>query len=249
MRFRELVTHLARRELASAHRFTVFGVLWPLFRLLAQWGVLAFVFTSLVDLGIADYPAFLLCGLVAWAWFATGVTAGTASILDRRHLALQPRVPVAVLPAVAVAVPVADVALALPVLVAVIALDETLSWTLVMLPVLLAAQYALMCGVVWTTSATAVYLRDVRKLVDVVLTLLFYMTPVFYDPRRVPEDLRWVVEVNPLAQLLEGWRAILIEGEPPDAGSLLVVAAWASACLAVGWLVFNRLRPGFVDEL
>jgi len=74
-RLAQLTIHLAVREVTARHRFTTLGWLWPLARQLAQFGVLLLVFTSVVDLGIDDYPAFLFTGLVAWSWFASGLTA------------------------------------------------------------------------------------------------------------------------------------------------------------------------------
>jgi lipopolysaccharide transport system permease protein len=203
-RFRELITHLAYRELSANHRFTLLGAGWPLSRLLAQWFVLAFVFGRVVDLGIEDYPTFLLCGLIAWSWFAAGVPAGTESVAARPHLVLQPGLPALVLPAVAVAVTFADVLVALPVLIVLVIATNGLDWSIVFLPVLLIIQFTLMCGVTWLTSAAAVYLRDVRNLVGVAITLLFYVTPVFYDLRRVPENLRQLLELNPLTPLVDG---------------------------------------------
>jgi lipopolysaccharide transport system permease protein len=243
------VLHLARNELAAMHRFTLFGPAWPLARLLAQWGVLAFVFTSLVDLSIDDYPVFLLCGLVAWSWFAAGVTAGTSSLVAQRHLVLQPRLPAAVLPAVSVAVPLVDVIVALPPLVALLLATKIVHWSILFLPLLIAVQFVLMTAIVWLSAAITVYFRDVRNVVEVGLTLLFYFTPIFYDLRRVPDDLRRLLELNPMTTIVDGWRSVLIDGRIPDAGGLLVVAAGSIALAALALVVFRRLEGGFADEL
>lgn len=248
-RYRELVTHLARRELSASHRFTLLGAGWPLLRLLAQWAVLAVVFDGVVDLGIPDYPVFLLCGLIAWNWFAAGAGAGTRSVEGQRHLVLQPGLPALVLPAVSVAVAFADVLVALPILVLLVALTTGLEWTLLLLPVLLLIQFVLTCGLVWITAAAAVYLRDVRNVVDVAITLLFYVTPVFYDLRRVPADLRGVLELNPLTPLIDAWRAVLIDGRLPSGAGLWLTALAAVVVAAAGAALFRRLEPGFADEL
>jgi lipopolysaccharide transport system permease protein len=231
------------------HRFTLFGPVWPLARLLAQWGVLAFVFTSLVDLSIADYPLFLLCGLVAWSWFATGITTGTSSLVSRRHLVLQPQLPAAVLPAVSVAVPLVDVLVALPPVLALALATNVVHWSVLFLPVLIVVQFVLMTAIVWLTAAATVYFRDVRNVVEIGVTLLFYFTPVFYDLRKVPEDFRQLLEVNPMTPLVDGWRAVLLDGRVPDAGGLLVVGFVSAALAAVALAVFTRLEGGFADEL
>src|SRR5580765_6191583 len=120
---RELVVHLVRREVASTHRDTLLGWMWPLVRQLVQLAVLVFVFSKVIDLGIEDYPVFVFSGLIAWNWFATALAGGARSLLINRHLVFQPRLPAVVVPAVAVVVPVVDVAIALPVLVAMLVVN------------------------------------------------------------------------------------------------------------------------------
>jgi lipopolysaccharide transport system permease protein len=249
VRFRELVAHLTRNELRASHRFTLLGAAWPLARLLAQWGVLAWVFGKVVDLGIDDYPVFLLCGLMAWSWFGAGVSSATTAVVSRRHLVMQPDLPPLVLPAVAVAVAFADVLVALPLLLVIVGATSGLEWSALLLPVLLLVQFVLMCGLGWLTAAAAVYLRDVPNLVDVVLTLLFYLTPVFYDVDRISAGVRDTIELNPMTPLVDSWRSVLIDGRLPAAGGLVTVAAGSTALALTGWLVFRRLEPGFADEL
>ena len=77
--FADVVTHLARRQVASMHRFTLLGWAWPVVRQLAQLAVLVFVFSTILDLGIAHFPVFVFSGLIAWSWFAGGVQQGTAA--------------------------------------------------------------------------------------------------------------------------------------------------------------------------
>ena len=71
-------------------------------------------------------------------------------------------------------------------------------------------QFVLCCGIAWLTAAATVHVRDVRNVVGLGLTLLFYVTPVFYDRQAsVPEHYHWLLQLNPLTTLIEGWRAVL----------------------------------------
>ena len=248
-RLAQLTIHLALREVTARHRFTALGWLWPLARQLAQFGVLLLIFTSVVDLNIRDYPAFLLTGLVAWGWFASGLTDGTGSLIAHRHLLFRPRCPAAVLPVAAAAVALVDALIALPVLLGVVAASGDLTPSVLFLPVLGAIQLLLVCGLAWLASAAGVYLRDVAQIVIVGLLLLFYLTPVFYETARVPDHYEWVIQLNPLTPLIEGYRDVLVQGRLPPAGPVAAVAAAAVATAAIGLYVFQRLRRGFVDEL
>jgi lipopolysaccharide transport system permease protein len=246
---RTLIAHLAMRELASMHRFTLLGWAWPLVRQLAQFAVLLVVFTAVLDLGIPDYPAFVLSGLLAWGWFATGIQRASSSLIDQTHLVFQPRLPTLALPAVAVTVPLIDFVIALPVMVGVLLFTSGVHWTLLLLPLIMLIQLLLMSGIGWLTAALSVYLRDVAQIVGVVLLMIFYLTPVFYDHARVVGEYNWLFDLNPLTTLLSAYRDVMLEGQVPPVVPLLLLTA-ASALVAVaGLAVFRRLEGGFVDEL
>lgn len=248
-RLAQLTMHLALREVTARHRFTTLGWLWPLARQLAQFAVLLLIFTSVVNLDIHDYPAFLFSGLVAWGWFSTGLTDGTASLVAHRHLLFRPRCPAAVLPVAASTVALVDAAIALPVLIGIVAFSGDLAPSVLFLPVLALIQLLLVCGLAWLASAASVYLRDVTQIVIVGLLLLFYLTPVFYETTRVPDRYEWVIRLNPMTPLIEGYRDVLVEGHLPPAGPIAAVTAASVVLAAIGLAVFQRLRKGFVDEL
>ncbi|MFL5894948.1 MAG: ABC transporter permease [Thermoleophilaceae bacterium] len=248
-RIRELAVHLTLRQLASTHRFTVLGWAWPLTRQLAQLAVLVFLFSHVLDLHVHDYAVFVFAGLISWSWFSTALDSATSSLIANRHLVFQPRFPPAVLPVVAVAAGLVDVLIALPVLVVMLAISGDLAWTIVLLPLLFAVQFVLTCGVAWITSVATVYLRDVRGIVAVGLTVLFYLTPVFYDVARVPHRYEWVLRLNPLTTLIDGYRALLLGSDFPSVARAAAVVAASAALAAAGAALFTRFSPGIVDEL
>lgn len=249
LRRRELVLHLAGRQLRSTHRRTALGWSWPLLVQLAQLAVLVFLFGRVLKLDIEHYPTFVFSGLVFWSWFQNGVVTAASAVTDQHSLVLEPRMPTGVLPLVTLAVTGFDLLIALPILLIMVELTVGLAWSLAFLPVLLAIQAMLMAGLALMVAAAHVYVRDVKPLIGVGTLILFYLTPVFYTLEFVPEEYRAIFDVNILATLIEGYHAVFMEGTVPDLGPLAIVAGVAAAALAVGVGVFRRLRPGFVDEL
>ena len=248
-RLRELTLHLTAHELASANRFTVLGWAWPLIRQLAQLAVLVFLFSRVVDLGVGNYAVFVFAGLISWSWFSTSVDIATGSLIGNRHLVMQPRFPPAVLPVVAVALGFVDCLIALPVLVVMTIISGDINPIMLALPALFAVQFLLTSGVALIVSVSTVYLRDVRGIVTVGLTLLFYLTPVFYDVNQIPSKYESLLSLNPMTTLLQGYRWALIGSDFPSAWAV----AWllvASVLIAVaGVITFRRLSGGIVDEL
>ena len=245
----ELVLHLTAHELSSANRFTVLGWAWPLIRQLAQLGVLVLLFSRIVNLGVGNYAVFVFAGLISWTWFATSVDNATNTLIANRHLVLQPRFPPAVLPVVSVALGLVDTLIALPILIVMTAVSGDFTWTIVFLPVLFAIQFALTCGIALIASALTVYLRDVRGLVTVGLTLLFYLTPVFYDAGRVSHRVQSLLRINPLTTLLQVYRSVLLGSGLPPAWAIAWLVAATGLLALIGALTFRRLQGGLVDEL
>lgn len=231
------------------HRFTLLGWSWPLVRQLAQLAVLVFVFGHVLDLGIEDYAIYVFIGLIFWTWFASGVGNASSSLLAQRHLVFRPRFPTVVLPAVSVAVPFIDVLLALPVLAVLLIATDEVHWTIVFLPVLLLVQFVLQCGIGWLTAAATVYVRDVRNIVAVALTLLFYLTPVFYTVERIPDKYRSLLLVNPVGTLVDAYRAVVLDRSLPPAWAIAILLGVSVGAAAGGALYFRRVEAGFVDEL
>jgi len=247
--FKELVFHLVKREIDTTHRMTVLGWAWPLMRQLVQLGVLVFIFGSVLDLGIENFAVFVFSGLLAWNWFSTGVGEATGSLLAHRHLLYQPRLPPAVIPTVSIIVPLVDVLMALPVLVILLQLEAGVPATIAFIPVLVLVQLVLMAGAAWLTAAASVFLRDVPNIVAVGLNVLFYLTPVFYGLKVIPDKYAGLLKLNPLATIVSSYRAILL-GEPlPGTFAIVYCLLVAGVLAVVGYLFFARLQNRFVDNL
>lgn len=247
--FGELVLHLVKREIDTTHRMTVLGWAWPLMRQLVQLAVLVFIFGSVLDLGIEHFAVFVFSGLIAWNWFSNGVGTATGSLLANRHLLYQPRLPPAVIPIVAIVVPLVDALMALPVLLILVQMEAGIPATAIAIPLLVLAQVFLMAGIAWLTAATSVFLRDVPNMVMVGLNVLFYLTPIFYGLKVVPAEYHGLLELNPMATIVTSYRAVLLGEALPDAFAIAYALAVSAGLIALGYMVFVRLQNRFVDNL
>jgi lipopolysaccharide transport system permease protein len=246
---RELVLHLTKRELSLSYQNTVLGWTWPLARQLFQLAVLVFVFSKVLDLNIKDYPAFVFCGLIVFTWLSNGTMAASRSILANRHFGLRPGFPTAVLPIIAISVAMFDALVALPVLFLMLALGDNLSANLLLLPVAFLVQFVLMAGLAWLCASVSVVLRDIPNLVGLLVLLGFYVTPVYFDVARVPEQYQWVLRLNPAAILIEADRAMLLGTPWPSATALVAVTVLSFLVAFGGYACFRRLSLSFADEL
>jgi lipopolysaccharide transport system permease protein len=240
---------LVDRDLSVSYGTTAFGLLWAPASILVQVGVLTFVFVRVVPIDVDDYPLFLFSGLVAWHLISSAIGAASGAFTDNRDLVRRPGFPVVVLPMVTTARAFTAYLLAMPVLLAALALSGRLAWPATALPLIAALTLLVVMGPAMVVATINVRHRDVGHLVGVALSVLFYVTPVFYAEGHLPERFRWVVGANPIGWLVTLHRQVLYEGTWPDAGRVLLCAVVAGAGLAGGALLFRRSEAHLADDL
>lgn len=247
----QVTLHLTAREFRIRYQAAFFGWLWALAPAVARFLVLGLVFSALVAGGGPDYLAELAVGVLAWNWFSAGVSASGRSAVDRRDLLGHPTLPREVVPAVSVLTDAFDYFAALPVLLLVVWLDTgTLPVTSVLLPTLLVLQGLLILGLGMAASVADVYWRDARLAVDLVLSLGFFVTPVFYTAQALADEgLAALASWNPMAGLISAQRQLLVEGVVPPVTDLLPLTAVCVVVFLSGWIVYRRHAPTFLDQL
>ena len=113
----------------------------------------------------------------------------------------------------------------------------------------MALQFFFMTGIAWLLSALAVYLRDVRQVVGLVLTLWMFLTPIVYPASMVPERYQWVLNINPMTAIVDAYRAALLDDRMPALLPLTLFAGIAFTVFVSGYWVFARSKPTFADLL
>jgi len=249
-----LVWSLAQRTLETRYRGSTFGALWTLLYPLALLLIYGIVFSGVLNVRFAggttaDFALFVFCGLVPFTMLSESLSGATSAIVANANLVKKTAVRSHVFP---LGLTVAALVGQLPALLLVVlgaALLHRLSWTALLLPLLLLPQLLLSAGLNVLAAALGVYLRDLAQLVGLALTGWFLLTPIFYPESAVPERLRWLLAVNPLAWLVSGYRSVLLLGELPPPSPLLAAYLVGAGLLALSLWIFGRLRPGFPDVL
>ncbi len=255
-RWRSLIVQLARREVEGRYRGSILGIVWAIAQPLLYLGVFTFVFGIVFEArwGVATGPRapfglMLFAGLIVYWLFAE--TVGRAPGLVIAHASLVKRVlfPVEVLPMAALLAAVFHTALALAVwLVGHLVFVGLPPWTALLAPVVLAPAALVALGIAYVVAGVGVYARDIGQIVTVGLTVLMFMSPIFYPLESVPADFRPLFFLNPLTAVVEEMRGVLLYGHLPGVATLagLVVGALS---VVVGFAIFRRLRRGFADVL
>lgn len=255
----DLLYLMAVNEFRRTYLGTALGYLWSLARPLMLFGILLLVFTQAFDLGerVTQYPVLLLLNLVLFGFFQEATSLAVGSMLAQESVVRRTQFPRLVIPLAVVLTSLFNLGLNLLVAVGfVLAMGVPPMWTWLLFPFLLVALVVLTTAVAAMLSALHPRFRDTGLIWGVAATALFYATPVLYPLEIVPEGLRRVLALNPLAPLFELARLWVIDADAPGpaaaaggAGWLIVPAAlFVAVCALAAW-VFRREAPRIAEAL
>jgi len=247
---RDLLLAWTLRTIRARYQQTILGGLWAIIQPAATVAILTLVFTLFipVDTGGLPYVVFSYAAMVPWTLFAASVTDMMDSLVINMALVSKIYFPREILPIAALLARVLDFGIASGVLVVLMLYYQMplFSPGLVCLPVVLAIQLALTLGLGLAGSALNVFYRDVKHLFTLGMRLWLYATPVIYPVSLVPERLRPVYFLNPMAGIIEAYRAALLYEKLP--GSYLIISGIAAfAVLLAGYWFFKRVEFQFAD--
>ena len=254
-RRRDLLAQLVRKEIKLRYKRSALGVLWSLLHPLLMMGVFTLVFSRFPRLSGTPVPyyVFFMTGYLPWVFFSTAVANSHTSILVNASLVKQVYFPRQILPLASCLSNLLHFGIAFGMWLAFVLFTYArLSPALLLLPVAVAIQFALLVGVALVLSAMNVFYRDVGQILEVLITFLFYLTPVFYTFAIFPPADAWIVRLlslNPMAQLVMLYRGALLHGFEVTPFMVAYPAAVAAAVLVLGHFVFLRASRDFAKEL
>jgi len=252
-RYRELLYMFSWRDIRIRYKQSVMGLLWAVFMPALIVGAGVLVTVAMAHYGgkpLTREPiiAILVKG-VAWTLFMSGLRFGTNSLVGNASLVTRIAFPKEVFPLAAIVSSTFDFLIAAAIaLVLLLALDvrPTIHWLLA-IPLLMSL-IALTTGFAFVLSAANLYYRDVKYLVEAVLSVAIFFTPVLYSAQVVGE---WkpLLMVNPVAPLLEALDAVVIRGVLPETGWTVYAVVVSVVLLIAGYGYFKRLETRFAENV
>ncbi|MCG6964464.1 MAG: glycosyltransferase [Acidobacteria bacterium] len=246
LRYRDLLRLLVTTNIKTRYKRSFLGVAWTLLNPLLMMTVMTLAFSALFRYSVPHYPVYVLSGLLFWTFFQQSTTQSMTSLVWGSSLLNKVYLPASVFPLSAIGTGLVNLVLSLaPLLLIMIALKQPFTWALLFVPcaVLLLALFSLGLGLL--VSSLAVFFADVVDMYGVVLRIWFYLTPVMYPEKILPDKYIWLVKLNPMYHLVRCWRDPIYLGQLPPMHSVLVCSTWALGITLVGWWVFSRQSHQF----
>ena len=248
--YRELLAEMTKAEWKRANQRSLLGVAWSLLSPLLMAAVLFAVFRLRFGRGVESYPVFLLVGMVLYTHFSNTTSGALTVLRSMKSLVIATIFPKEIMVIAAVAARTLDLALMLSFCVVVARVSgRPLGSELSALPLIfvMASLFALWVSLV--LSVSYVFVRDVLPIYQLVLRILFVVTPVFYEPRLLADvgvrGLTW----NPLATLIAMAREVLLDGRVPDPLRVAVFLVTQVVLVAATLSAFRRLEPGLAERV
>ncbi len=246
-RYRELIWALALKDLKIRYKRSVLGFMWALLNPLLLMLILTAVFSTIMPFPTPHYAIFLLSVLLPWTFFAQSLSYATESIVGNADLIKKLRVAKLVFPIAAVVSNFINLMLSLiPLVLLVLAMRHPFYVTWLFLPIPLLALTITTLGATFFFAVANVYYRDVAHIVQILLQIMFYATPILYAETFFPAKYRWLFKLNPLSYVCNEFRLNVYWGKLPALESLIAAFVCAFLCLAFGYWIFHRYQDDFV---
>jgi lipopolysaccharide transport system permease protein len=246
-----LLGNLIAKDFKLRYRNMSLGVFWSLLNPLLMMGVLWFVFTKIFPNNqIANFPVFVMCGLVPYNFFTLGWLNGTTSLVESAGLIKRLMVPREIIPIASVLGNLVHISAQITLLLGMTLIaGKGIHLVWLWLAFIWFFEAVFVAGLALLFAGLNVYIRDIRYVVESANVVLFWLVPIFYPFAIIAPRYREIYQLNPVAAMVLASRSILLEGEAPPTTLLFKLAISSTAVLIVGWFSFRKLQTGFYNYL
>jgi len=247
-----LLKEMVVRDLRSRYAGSSLGLVWAVGQPILWMALYTLVFSVIlrvpVEIGFASFPEFLLAGLLPWTAFQEGISRSASALTDNAAMVKKTVFPLETLVLSVVIAAIVNQVIAFAVFAVYLLWLGHLSlpWVALIVPALL-LQAILTFGLGCFVATLVTFVRDTAHAINILLTVLFYATPIVYPATLVPLRLRWMLSVNPLAHLVDWYRRAFTLHALPEPYSIVYLTVVSGAVLVLGGSLFLRARPHFAD--
>ena len=244
--YRELIYFLTWRDLKVRYKQTILGFAWVMLQPIINMVVFTVLFGQLLNVptGGIPYPIFSFAALLPWGYFAGSLTRSSTTLVGSANLISKVYFPRMVIPISGVISGFVDFAVAFIVLLGMMIFYKiSLSWNILLLPVFLLLAMVTALGFGLWLSALNVRFRDINHIVPFLIEIWKYVTPVIYGATLIPEKYRWLLGLNPMTGVVEGFRWAILGKTYSDTfqgGPLFIISILITLLVLVSGVIFFR---------
>lgn len=247
-----LIKNDFKKQYLGSYLGLVWAILQPLSFMVVIWFVFEVGFRAGPAIGDTPFFLWLICGMVPWFFFANSVSAGCNSIVSNAYLVKKVAFRVSILPLVQIGSEfLVHLMLLVFLIISFFLYGYVPTWYWLQLPYFMFCSIILILGISWLTAALRVFIKDIGNFIGILLQLGFWFTPIFWSMDIVPEKYKYIIKLNPMFYIVDGYRDTFISHIWFwDKYKVTPYFLLTTITLFVaGAIVFKRLRPHFADVL
>lgn len=254
--YRELLKSNVKKEIRGKYKGSFLGVLWSFVNPLLSVLVYYLVFPYLMRGSMDNYLIYLVTAIIPWTFFTNVMAQGMASVRNNAGIIKKVYFPREILPlSVSVAGLINFLISCLIIILFCALFNVGFSWHMIFLPLIAIIEFFICLGATLLFSAINVYVKDIEYIINFIINMLFYGTPILYSIENmtasadVPSVLLTLVSLNPFTHMMNIYRDIFLYHTVSDLFSWVYITLVATLIFIIGILVFKKLEKGFAEEV
>jgi len=249
-RYRELLFNLAKREISQRYKQSVLGYAWVILNPLFQLVVLSFVFSTILKIPSLNVPfiIFLSVALLPWNFFVNSLSSSVNALISNSSLITKIYFPREILVYSTIIAKFVDFLFSCLVLVIFMVIFKTIvTLNILWVPLIFLIQIIFITGLSLIVASLNLFYRDIQYLLNLILMLWMYLTPVMYPVEIIPEKFRFVFSLNPMSVIVNAYRQTILGGGKPNISSLTIAFVMSVIIFVVGFYFFKKSEGEFAD--
>jgi lipopolysaccharide transport system permease protein len=255
---RGLVSQIVKQQIVGKYRGSYIGILWTLLNPIFMLVVYTFVFSIALKVRWSgdvsesklQFAFILFTGMLIHGLFAEVINKAPSLILLNANYVKKVIFPLEILALTNFLEGLFNFSVGMLVLlIAMLVFHDQITWTMIFLPIILVPYFMLLLGLIWFIASLGVFVRDIAQGINVLTTVLLFLSPIFYSKNALPPEFQWFMNINPLTFIIEQSRDVLIWGKLPNWQGLGVYSLLSGLTMWIGYYWFQKTRKGFADVI
>jgi ABC-type polysaccharide/polyol phosphate export permease len=249
VRFRKylpFLVELVKKDFKLKYKRSIWGVFWSVLQPLLLMVVMSIVFSALFRFDIENFALYLITGHLIFGFFSESTSSALSSIIESDNIIKKVSVPLYMLPLAKVITALVNIALTMIALVIVaLATGAEPSFTMLLLPIPLLYTFVFSLGIGMILSTIMVFFRDIAYLYGILVSIIMYLTPIFYPISIIPDRYLFLINANPIKHFVQMFRNVVMFNTVPTFREHLICIAFCAFSIVVGVAVFRKKQHNF----
>ena len=248
--YKELLKSNIKKEIRGKYKGSFLGVLWSFINPLLTTLVYAIVFPFILKTTQDHYVTYLVIGILPWNYFVTSINQGTTTVWLNGGIIKKVYFPREVLPISIIGSNLVNFLISCIIIFIFLLFSGIgFSFYIFLLPLIILVQTLFQLAIVFVTSAIEVYVRDAEYIINFILNMMFYATPILYSADLFPKRFAWILNLNPMAIIINAYRSILYNKTMPQINMVVILLIISLILVYLGYKIFKKIERGFAEEL